>query len=384
MNRLASRTAAIRPVRRAATLRWRFRFTPRLKTGLRTAGAVALACASHTGHAQSMLVMYGIVDAAVQYGRFNSTTGTTASAASGNLQASRFGLLGKEDLGGGYRANFRLETGFNIYTGMGGGATEFNRGASVGLSGPFGSVDAGYLYLPIYWVFLASDVGTYGLANPAAIMSLEHTTTLGSSGTGGFYRNAVRYRTPEALGGWSSEIGYSFGAQDPAGQTLNARNVGVNLQYAKNSVLVGYGFNRYQYYASATASDASSQLTHVLTAAYDFGRMVVGGNYVYSKRTDGTGWFASAALLNARVRVGFGDINVGVSRRIENGDARAIACDVGYVYYLSKRTQLYGFATTILNNRHSTQGFALLNNPAATVTPGFDPWAVTAGIRTSF
>ncbi|WP_034176498.1 porin [Burkholderia ambifaria] len=120
-------------------------------------------------------------------------------------------------------------------------------------------------------------------------------------------------------------------------------------------VLVGYGFNRYQYYASTTASDASSQLTHVLAAAYDFGRVVVGGNYVYSKRTDGTGWFASAAPLNARVRVGFGDINVGVSRRIENGNAIAIACDSGYVYYLSKRTQLYGFATTIRNNRHSTQ-----------------------------
>ncbi|MCR4471841.1 MULTISPECIES: porin [unclassified Burkholderia] len=384
MTRLASRTVTIRPVRRAAALRWRLRFTPRLKTGLRTAGVVALACAGHAAHAQSTLVMYGIVDAALQYGRFDSTIGATASAASGNLQASRFGLLGKEDLGGGYRANFRLETGFNTYTGVGGGTTEFNRGASVGLSGPFGSVDAGYLYLPIYWVFLASDVGTYGLANPAAIMSLEHTTTLGSSGTGGFYRNAIRYRTPDTLGAWSSEIGYSFGAQDPVGQTLSGRNIGANVQYAKNGLLVGYGFNRYQYYASASAPDASSQLTHVLTAAYDFGRVVVGGNYVHSKRTDGTGWFASAALLNARMRIGLGDVNVGVSRRIENGDARAIACDVGYVYYLSKRTQLYGFATTILNNRHSTQGFALLSSTAAKVTPGFDPWAVTAGVRTSF
>ncbi|EOH6072885.1 porin [Burkholderia cenocepacia] len=215
-------------------------------------------------------------------------------------------------------------------------------------------------------------------------MSLEHTTTLGSSGTGGFYRNAVRYRTPDAFGGWSSEIGYSFGTQDPAGQTLNDHNIGASVQYAKNGGLIGYGFNRYQYYASTAASDASSQLTHVLAAAYDFGRVVVGGNYVYSKRTDGTGWFASAALLNARVRVGFGDINVGVSRRIENGDARAIACDVGYVYYLSKRTQLYGFATTIINNHRSTQGFALLNSTAAKVTPGFDPLAVTAGVRTSF
>ncbi|MGU7775708.1 porin [Burkholderia sp. MR1-5-21] len=357
---------------------------PRMRSGLRAAGAVVIACAGHASHAQSSLQIYGIVDSALQVGHFNSTTGATASAASGNLQASRFGFLGKEDLGGGYRANFRLETGFNTYTGMGGGATEFNRGASVGVSGPFGSVDAGYLYLPIYWVFLASDVGTYGLANPAAIMSLEHTTTLGASGTGGFYRNAVRYRTPDTLGGWSSEVGYSFGAQDPAGQTLNARNVGANVQYAKHGVLFGYGFNRYQYYANATAPDASSQITHVITSAAEIGNVVVGGNYVYSKRTDGTGWFASAMLLNARVRIGQGDVNAGIARRIENGNARAVACDAGYVYYLSKRTQLYGFATTILNNSHSTQGFALLNSAAATVAPGFDPWALTMGVRTSF
>ncbi|MGF6812620.1 hypothetical protein OKW30_007837 [Paraburkholderia sp. Clong3] len=30
------------------------------------------------------------------------------------------------------------------------------------------------------------------------------------------------------------------------------------------------------------------------------------------------------------------------------------------------------------------QGFALLNSVAAKVTPGFDPWAVTVGVRTSF
>lgn len=283
MDRSVARTAAVHPFCRPVAARWRLRFIRRSNTGLRVVGAIALASAGAVAHAQSSMLIYGIVDAALQYGHFNDTTSATASAASGNLQASRFGILSKEELGRGYRANFRLETGFNTFMGVGGGTTMFNRGASVGLSAPFGSIDAGYLYLPIYWVFLASDVGTYGLANPTAIMSLEHTTTLGSSGTGGFYRNAVRYRTPDTLGGWSSEVGYSFGAQDPAGQTLNGRNVGANVQYAKNGWLVGYGFNRYKYYASTAASDASSQLTHVLTAAYDFGRVVVGGATTYTR-----------------------------------------------------------------------------------------------------
>jgi general bacterial porin, GBP family len=54
------------------------------------------------------------------------------------------------------------------------------------------------------------------------------------------------------------------------------------------------------------------------------------------------------------------------------------------VYFLSKRTQLYGYGTMITNNSHSNQGFALLNSNFAAVTPGFDPWAVTVGLRTSF
>ncbi|NLP63962.1 porin [Paraburkholderia sacchari] len=345
----------------------------------------ALATAGYsTAWAQSTVTLYGIVDAAVQYGKFNDTVSPTAMAASGNLQASRFGFRGSEDLGGGYRANFQLETGFNTYTGVGGGTTMFNRGASVGLSSAtYGSIDAGFMYLPIYWVFLGSDVSTYGLSNPAAIMSLEHTVTLGKSGTGGFYPNAVRYRTPN-YNGFSSEIGYSFGAQNASGQTANGRNIGANVMYQRFGMMFGYGFNRYQYYADATTLTPSSQLTHVVAATYAYAGNFIGANYIYSKRTDSTNWFASAFLLNAKIPAGPGDIELGVSRRIENGNARAMAYDAGYVYFLSKRTQLYGYATMITNNSHSSQGFALLNSNFATVTPGFSPWAVTAGLRTSF
>jgi predicted porin len=352
-----------------------------LRKGL-TCAALAAGCAST--HAQSTLTLYGIVDSALQYGKFDSTVSPTAMAASGNLQASRFGFRGSEDLGGGYRANFQLETGFNTYTGVGGGATMFNRGASVGLSGTrYGSVDAGYLYLPIYWVFLASDVSTYGLSNPSAIMSLEHTAELGYSGTGGFYPNAVRYRTP-VYNGLSSEIGYSTGAQNVTGQTAQGRNVGVNLMYTHRGLFVGYGFNRYSYYGNTTTSTVSSQLTHVLAVTYQIGGSQIGANYVYSKRTDATAWFASAVMLNAKIPLGPGDVELGAARRIENGDARALAYHAGYVYFLSKRTQLYGYASMISNNSHSTQGFALLNSAYATVTPGFDPWSATVGVRTSF
>ncbi len=53
----------------------------------------------------------------------------------GNLQASKFGLLGAEDLGGGTKAIFRLESGFNSLTGaQSSSGFIFNRQAYVGLS----------------------------------------------------------------------------------------------------------------------------------------------------------------------------------------------------------------------------------------------------------
>ena len=61
-----------------------------------------------------------------------------------------------------------------------------------------------------------------------------------------------------------------------------------------------------------------------------------------------------------------------------------MAYNVGYVYFLSKRTQLYGYAAYIQNNGQSTQGFGLLGSAYAVVQPGFKPWAVTGGLRTSF
>ncbi|MAF02295.1 porin [Herbaspirillum huttiense] len=349
------------------------------------AGAGLLASGVSTAHAQSSVTFYGIVDAALQVGKFDRNVATTPTMASGNLQASRFGFRGAEDLGGGNSANFQLETGFSTDTGAGGGTTLFNRGASVGLSSrSYGSIDAGLLYLPIYWVFLSSDVSTYGLANPAAIMSLEHSSTLGTSGTGGFYPNALRYRTPVLFGGLTSEIGYSFGAENVGVQSEAGRNIGANVQYARDRYTLGYGYNRYRYYAAASPAVASSQITQVVAATYKIGSNVVGANYLHSTRSDATGWFSSAVMLNARIAVGQGDVELGAARRLQNGDAHAMAYDVGYVYFLSKRTQLYTYATTIRNNSRSTQGFALLNSASATVSPGFSPWAITAGLRTSF
>src|ERR1700744_1973060 len=96
---------------------------------LATLGAFAGAA-----HAQSSVTLYGIVDAGLQFVN-NSGGHHLYQATSGNVQGSRWGLRGTEDLGGGLKAIFVLGNGFNIFSGkLGQGGDEFGPQAYVGLT----------------------------------------------------------------------------------------------------------------------------------------------------------------------------------------------------------------------------------------------------------
>jgi predicted porin len=88
--------------------------------------AVAMLTASSV-QAQSSVTLYGVVDAGIEYlNHAVASTGTVAPGAkghslvalqSGNQSGSRWGLRGIEDLGGGLKSLFVLESGFSIDTG---------------------------------------------------------------------------------------------------------------------------------------------------------------------------------------------------------------------------------------------------------------------------
>nr|WP_285645947.1 porin [Burkholderia plantarii] len=78
-------------------------------------------------HAQSSVVLYGLIDEGFNY-TSNVQTGRSGGAPTGKQQyalvdgatgigGSRRGLKGTEDLGHGYKAIFVLENGLNINTG---------------------------------------------------------------------------------------------------------------------------------------------------------------------------------------------------------------------------------------------------------------------------
>ncbi|WP_321910020.1 MULTISPECIES: porin [unclassified Paraburkholderia] len=100
----------------------------------RMAVAVAMAAFGSAAHAQSSVTLYGIVDTAVRYTTHANAAGDDkVQLANGGLSESNWGLLGAEDLGGGNRVVFQLESRFFPNSGMSDPGYPFFNTAYVGL-----------------------------------------------------------------------------------------------------------------------------------------------------------------------------------------------------------------------------------------------------------
>ncbi|MEM5436552.1 porin [Paraburkholderia diazotrophica] len=98
----------------------------------------ALGCFVTAAHAQSSVTLYGLIDAGITYAnKVATSTGhdSVVKYGDGVASGSRWGLRGTEDLGGGLKALFVLESGFSSGDGTSGqGGALFGRQAFVGVS----------------------------------------------------------------------------------------------------------------------------------------------------------------------------------------------------------------------------------------------------------
>ncbi len=116
--------------------------------------AIAAAMVAGTAFAQSSVTLYGVLDTGVRFSNNADGQGNNATyITGGTLSNSRFGLKGVEDLGGGLKAGFQLESGFDLGTGNQNGLETgriFNRIAKVGLDSEYGSLYFGRQYSVLY------------------------------------------------------------------------------------------------------------------------------------------------------------------------------------------------------------------------------------------
>ena len=214
-------------------------------------------------HAQSNVTLFGIIDEGLMIQSNARTTAATATTAgveskkvfldsiAGQL-GSRWGLRGSEDLGGGTKAIFMLESGANINNGaLGQAGLEFGRQAYVGLSNDsYGTVTFGRQYESMVTYF-ATMIAAGQFATGFYAQAADVNNTNASQRVD----NAIKYASPNlkgltfgglySLGGVAGSMGrnsiYSAGANYVAGPiTLAAAYTFVhqpNTAYFSNSAL---------------------------------------------------------------------------------------------------------------------------------------------------
>jgi predicted porin len=313
-----------------------------------------------------------LLDESIQY--VNNATphgGALVQLFGGNLQGNRFGLKGTEDLGGGLKAIFQLENGFDINTGhLNQGGRMFGRQAYVGLThDAYGTFTAGRQYDPLVDMVqpLTGD-NFFGstFATPGDVDNNDNSSRTNS---------ALKYVSP-VFAGFQFEGLYALGGV--AGQTGSGQTWGAAGTYATGPFSIAGGYLS-MHNNSATALvrttgwggtsdgmfDSNFPTSHGINAAYaTASRIGIGsvsaqyvagpwtGNLSYSNAQyyhDGSSTFGQTQKYEVgRAYLGYqltpaALLGIGYAYTKGHGDSSATYNQVslGGDYSLSKRTDLY-------------------------------------------
>lgn len=317
--------------------------------------ALAVLAASGAAMAQSSVTLYGVADAGVTYLNGNDNwSGVT----SGNNLTSRLGFRGTEDLGGGLKANFVLEGGFNLDTGDGksGGASgtgfEFKRRSTVGLAGSFGEVRLGreltaaYNATARYDVFGGVGLGYSRLWADGAVADANANATAVTTNLR--ISNAVTYVSPDFSG---FKVGLNYGFGETTNGNSDSSYMGAGLMYDNGPLSLGLGLERLNNGVNSVATSDIDAWS--LGGSYDFGVAKLLAGYRESTVDRATGENKRLGYyVAATAPVGAGTVRVSYNRyenELANLKEKADQFAIGYVYGLSKRTSVYGTYAYIKN-----------------------------------
>lgn len=330
---------------------------------LTVAGQMAL-----TAHAQSHVQLYGILDAGITYVN-NQGGAPTVMEDTGIMQGNRWGLVGSEDLGGGLKAIFQLENGFDLNSGaLGQGGLEFGRQALVGLS----SKSAGTLTFGRQYDFMYD----YLIVNTAAV---QVTTAYGfhlldaDRVAGERLNNAVKYVTPN-MAGLSLGALYSFSnvAGSFGGTATAPRAVSFGAKYEHGPLALGAAFTNVDGFSGSLASitlGGSATRTMGLAGRYTFNHKLTLFGNVTNTRVSNSAFVGGTAVIN--------NYELGAAYQL----TPAIRYGGGYTYttfdghqyqqintavhyYFSKQTDVYfGVNFQHTNNEKTGAGMFLVATP---------------------
>jgi predicted porin len=258
-------------------------------------------------------------------------------------QASRIGFKGSEDLGGGLKALWQIESSFNAA-----GETEnvdTDRNTFIGLSGGFGTVVVGRHDTP------------YKLAGSADLFGDTVADSQGSS-TGVIGRNSFDLRVDTAIAYISPDFsGFHFAvatvtdnSYDDDGDDLNMATSIAGI-YANGPLKVTAAFEDHD----------GGESSWKLNGAYTMGDLTLGATYENQEDHDNN-WLVSAAYGMGPITLAaqYGSVDMGMDAR-SDGDRWV----VGAIYALSKRTNVavaYMSDDNIMASGADIDGFTIQMN----------------------
>jgi predicted porin len=201
--------------------------------------------------------MYGKADLWV-----GKVKGGKFQAGTDGLAASRLGVMGTEDLGGGLKANFNFEQYLNLANGATSAQT-WDRQANVGFSGGFGTIKLGKSWNALDDIFGAANSGFDSALSANKIWLNSYTGTAIAQ---------VYYATPE-IAGLSGAISSQLTGNAPAGRTS-----AFHVKYANGPIYAGLGYEN---------DAAAGQKGTLVNGSYDLGVAKLMGSYYTSKPTVG-------------------------------------------------------------------------------------------------
>jgi predicted porin len=263
-------------------------FIPLIASAQAYAQSVAVIPSRSLASGETRVELYGVVDAGIEHVQYGSSSANRMS--SGIAGGTRWGIRGSEDLGGGYRAIFELESRVELNNGSISSTSQwvskdlpagtfpvgtpasviaaatptvvagqqslqrlvttvnrdnalFDREAFVGLVTPYGAILGGRMYTPGYEMMNAFSV--YGDATAGQIGQGYASMTIRAN-------NAIAYRARFFENLVVSAM-YSLGGNETIGGGRNQRAnpptaaddmVGFNVRWTVPTFDVGIGYNR--------------------------------------------------------------------------------------------------------------------------------------------
>ncbi|AVG16992.1 porin [Chromobacterium sp. TRC.1.1.SA] len=364
--------------------------------------------------AHADVTIYGFMSGGIESAKATGS-GSSATEYSSRTRVvdenSRIGFKGWEDLGGGTKAIWQIESSLRNFEQ--GGTNDKNQSATFGTRNTFIGIDNA----DFGKVLLGQNDSAYkvftGSSNSALGTDVFVNTTADNFGANSVnsrgelrMANSIHWFSPNWAG---FTLGGSWGVDEARASGTDAKRISLGLGYNWGALNLATAWDK-QYDKGVAANTTTASVNsgsnisfYSIAASYkfDFGTFI-GGNYEWGsfdqigggqlKQDD---WLIALGqdFGAASVKLSYGELgrlkNVGAG--INGDDFKAKQWTLGGYYNLSKSTQLVAYYTKITNNAKQNANFA--NNPVydsglgtggAKLTAGNDPQAFGVGMKVSF